>query len=103
VKLYKRQLEEKCYEETGLLLGEIQLFGIYSGQDYDKTFSSGDQVSMVQVIFTCNDFEGELVEGNDESLENKFCPLNDLPNNLFPDHKVFLNDFLSQIERPIIR
>ncbi|CAM4001629.1 NUDIX hydrolase [Lederbergia lenta] len=92
----------EVYEETGLHLGKMDLFGIYSGPNYDKTFPNGDEVSMVQVIFTCNEFSGELVKQNEESLKNKFFSLDKLPNNLFIDHKVFFADFLSQKERPII-
>jgi 8-oxo-dGTP pyrophosphatase MutT (NUDIX family) len=95
--------KREVFEETGLELGELHLFGIYSGPDYDKTFSNGDQVSMVQVSFTCHDFTGELIEENEESLSNKFFPLNELPSNLFTDHKVFFDDYFSGNDRPFIK
>jgi 8-oxo-dGTP pyrophosphatase MutT (NUDIX family) len=93
----------EVFEETGLHLGKLELFGIYSGPDYDKTFSNGDQVSMVQFLFTCKDFKGGLVESNPESLDIQFFPLNELPENLFSDHKVFFIDLFSEQERPIIK
>ncbi|WP_078380774.1 NUDIX hydrolase [Sutcliffiella halmapala] len=89
-------------EETGIKLEELELFGIYSGPMYDKTFANGDQVSMVQILFTCNQFKGELVEHNLESLENKFFSLNELPENLFNEHRIFIEDFLSKKTKPII-
>ncbi|MBS4218790.1 NUDIX hydrolase [Bacillus sp. FJAT-49711] len=89
-------------EETGLHLGKLELFGIYSGPEFDKTFSNGDQVSMVQVMFSCNDFSGELLKQNEESLKIMFFPINELPSDLFPDHMIFFNDVLSEKERPII-
>ncbi|WP_223702346.1 NUDIX hydrolase [Sutcliffiella deserti] len=89
-------------EETGLQLGELGLFGIYSGADYDKTFSNGDQVAMLQVIFTCKDFKGELIQTNEESLKNEFYFIDALPDKLFTDHKIFFDDFLSDKEKPII-
>jgi 8-oxo-dGTP pyrophosphatase MutT (NUDIX family) len=48
----------EVFEETGLRLAKLDLFGIYSGPDYDKTFFNGDQVSMVQLLFTCKEYEG---------------------------------------------
>jgi ADP-ribose pyrophosphatase YjhB (NUDIX family) len=93
----------EVFEETGLHLGKLELFGIYSGTDYDKTFSNGDQVSLVQFLFTCKDFKGELVESNPESMNNQFFALNKLPENLFSDHKAFLNDLFSDEEKPIIK
>jgi ADP-ribose pyrophosphatase YjhB (NUDIX family) len=63
------------YEETGLCLDKLELFGIYSGSKYDKTFPNGDQVSLVQNSFVCRMFKGEFVESNEESLQNQFFHL----------------------------
>ncbi|MGY3717367.1 NUDIX hydrolase [Sutcliffiella cohnii] len=93
----------EVFEETGLRLGELNLFGMYSGPKYDKTFSNGDQVSMMLVLFTCTDYKGELVKSNEESLKNTFFSINNLPENLFVDHQEFFDDFLSNKEKPIIR
>lgn len=87
----------EVYEETGLGLNDLELFGIYSGPKYDKTFSNGDQVSLVQIVFICKSYSGELVERNDESLENKFYSLNDLPKNIFTEHQMVVDDLLSLI------
>lgn len=95
--------KREVYEETGLRMHELELFGIYSGSAYDKTFSNGDQVSMVQILFTCRDYEGQLVEQNEESLHNKFYNLKNLPENLFPDHQVFFKDLVSDQQLPILK
>ncbi|MDR6553276.1 ADP-ribose pyrophosphatase YjhB (NUDIX family) [Paenibacillus qinlingensis] len=71
----------EVFEETGLILGKLELFGVYSGSKYDKTFSNGDQVSMVQFLFTCNEFEGEFIKQNAESQQNSFFALDELPDN----------------------
>lgn len=93
---------EVC-EETGLHLGVLDLFGIYSGPNYDKTFPNGDQVSMVQVFFTCKQYNGHLIQHNKESLNNKFFKLSELPSKIFMEHKMIFNDLLSKQELPIIK
>lgn len=93
----------EVFEETGLQLKELELFGIYSGPKYDKTFKNGDQVALVQILFTCRNFEGELVGRNEESLNNKFHRLTELPENLFPDHRDFFADLQSGKELPILK
>jgi ADP-ribose pyrophosphatase YjhB (NUDIX family) len=93
----------EVFEETGIKLEKLELFGIYSGPEYDKTFSNGDQVSMVQIIFSCKQYKGALVEDNEESLKNRFFDLNNLPENIFAEHRVFLDDLLSNKEQPIIK
>ncbi|WP_226683233.1 NUDIX hydrolase [Sutcliffiella horikoshii] len=90
-------------EETGLHLEQLELFGLYSGPEYDKTFANGDQVSLVQVLFTCNRYNGQLVKSNDESLKNEFFHLHSLPENIFPEHQVFLDHLLTKHSRPIVK
>jgi ADP-ribose pyrophosphatase YjhB (NUDIX family) len=92
----------EVYEETGLNLEELELFGIYSGQQYDKTFSNGDQVSLVLISFICKQYSGELVKSNEESIQNKFYSLKDLPEDIFTEHKMLIDDLLSKKQLPII-
>ncbi|SHM55590.1 NUDIX hydrolase [Gracilibacillus kekensis] len=94
--------KREVYEETGLKLEKLELFGIYSGPQYDKTFSNGDQVSLVFIPFICKQYSGELVESNEESLQNKFYSLDKLPENIFKEHKMLIDDLLSKKKRPII-
>jgi ADP-ribose pyrophosphatase YjhB (NUDIX family) len=94
--------KREVYEETGLILEEMELFGIYSGPQYDKTFSNGDQVSLVLITFICNRYSGELVDSNEESLQNKFYSLNELPENIFTEHKMLIDDLLTKKQLPII-
>ncbi len=93
----------EVFEETGLRLGKLELFGIYSGQRFDKTFQNDDQVSMVKHVFTCHEFSGNLLTSNSESMDNKFFPIDQLPENLFTDHLEIIQDFLSGKERPVVK
>lgn len=95
-------VRREVYEETGFKLKELELFGIYSGKQYDKTFSNGDQVSLVQILFICKQYSGNLVENNEESIQNKFCSLKELPENIFTEHKMFFDDLVSKKQLPII-
>jgi ADP-ribose pyrophosphatase YjhB (NUDIX family) len=85
----------EVFEETGLQLGKLELFGVYSGTNFEKTFANGDQVSLVLHIFVCHEFSGDLLQANAESLENQFFSLDELPADLFSDQKAIFNDFLS--------
>jgi ADP-ribose pyrophosphatase YjhB (NUDIX family) len=92
----------EVYEETGLQLGKLELLSIHSGPQYDKTFSNGDQVSLVLISFTCTDYTGEFIECNEESLQNKFFSLKELPENLFTEHRMLVDAILSNKPYPII-
>ena len=92
----------EVFEETGLNLGKLELFGIYSGPDYDKTFSNGDQVSMIQFIFTCKDIKGELVESNSESLNNQFFHSISYLKIYFLTIRIFLMIFFLMRKNPLL-
>lgn len=94
--------KREVFEETGLQMKRLELFGIYSGPNFDKTFKNGDQVAMVQIIFTCRDYEGHLVENNAESLNNMFFKISQFPDSIFPDHKTLFEDLQSEKNLPII-
>lgn len=93
----------EVYEETGLHLEQLELFGIYSGPEHDKTCANGDQVSLVLIVFTCKEYKGDLVKSNNESLKNKFFHLHSLPENIFTEHRVLIEDLLTKQSRPIVK
>ncbi len=48
---FEETAKRETYEETGLIVEELQLFGLYSGESCFVTYPNGDQVYSVQVIF----------------------------------------------------
>ncbi|WP_053217926.1 NUDIX hydrolase [Virgibacillus senegalensis] len=92
----------EVFEETGLRLGNLELFGIYSGPEKEKTLGNGDQVAMVQIWFSCREYSGKLVKNNEETLDADFFPLDDLPDQLFASHIPIINDYKSGKEWPIV-
>ena len=85
----------EVFEETGLRLGQMSLFGIYSGVKNEWTHPNGDQVANVLIEFVCRDYEGELAQATEESIEIRFFPLHDLPRTLFPGQMEIFEDLLS--------
>ncbi len=66
-------------EETGLIPGEMEFLGIYSGPDMDYTYPNGDQVSIIGMYFVCADFTGTVKLQAEEVTELKWFPLDGLP------------------------
>jgi ADP-ribose pyrophosphatase YjhB (NUDIX family) len=85
-------------EETGLTLGKMELFNVYSGPERDQVLNNGDELSGVSIVYVCRDFTGEF-KLNDESLEVKFFSLESLPENLFPVQNYLFEDLLSKHKR----
>lgn len=93
----------ETYEETGLIVEGLHLFGLYSGESCYVTYPNGDQVYSVQVIFHSNHYKGELKQAGIESKEHRFFSKDDLPANLNPRQKAFIQDWAHEKELPIMR
>ena len=73
----------ELYEETGLKAKSLTLFGIYSGPETHCIYPNGDEVSNVDIVFVCRDYDGELTCQPDEVNELRFFEIDKIPKNLF--------------------
>ncbi|WP_040285046.1 NUDIX hydrolase [Sporosarcina koreensis] len=90
-------------EETGLLVGDLTLFGLYSGLSCFVTYPNGDQAYSVQVIFKSTTYTGQLHEADAESRAHRFFGKDELPGNLNPRQRQFIRDWAEGIALPVIR
>jgi 8-oxo-dGTP pyrophosphatase MutT (NUDIX family) len=78
-------------EEVGAELGALQLMGAYT--------SFGGFKSDHNVLFLCTDF---TISGKPdrEIAEVRFFPLDSLPENLWPGHRLRLDEYRNGVESP---
>ena len=81
-------------EETGLTLGELTLFGVYSGKNYFCTAQNGDQFYVVTTVYTTHDYTGEVSVNDDESLTFEWVDINRLPENIAGTHAEIIRDYI---------
>jgi 8-oxo-dGTP pyrophosphatase MutT (NUDIX family) len=79
--------KRELYEETGLTARLLEMFGVFSGKEHLFTYPNGDKVSIVDVVYLCEDFSGEPISETDETTDLQWFPLDDLPENLSPPTK----------------
>lgn len=87
----------EVFEETGVKVKSLKLLGVYSGKDTYYKYPNGDEVYWVTIAFTSNEFHGEIRPDNYESKECKFFNIRELPNNLNPNDKLIIDDYLNNI------
>lgn len=95
--------KRETFEETGLRVTDLELFGIYSGEKCFVQYPNGDKVFSVQIIFKSKQFLGELKQKDIESREHRFFKKTELPANLNPRQKSFIIDWADEIKQPIIK
>jgi 8-oxo-dGTP pyrophosphatase MutT (NUDIX family) len=73
-------------EETNLEIGEMSLFGVFSGPEFYFKYPNGDEVYNVTIVYLSRDWHGE-VKLNDEHTEWGWFVANDIPEGLSPPIK----------------
>jgi len=71
-------------EETGLQVGEMSLFGVFSGPDMFYVYPNGDQVHNISIVYLTRDLRGELDLDPVEHSQSGWFPLDALPEPISP-------------------
>jgi ADP-ribose pyrophosphatase YjhB (NUDIX family) len=76
--------KRELFEETGLIANSLEMFGVFSGEELYYVYPHGDEISNVDIVYICKDYCGEAMADMLESVDVKFFPLDELPNNISP-------------------
>jgi 8-oxo-dGTP pyrophosphatase MutT (NUDIX family) len=79
-------------EETNLEVGEMSLFGVFSGPEFYYKYPNGDEVYNVSVVYSSHDWFGE-VKLNDEHTEWRWFAMDAIPDPLSPPIKPIIAQF----------
>ena len=71
-------------EETGLTCGKLEFLMDVSGQESFYRYPNGDQVYIAGIVYLCRDFTGQMKVQEEEVAEQRFFPMDRLPENLVP-------------------
>ena len=93
--------KRELYEETGLIVNSLELFGVFSGSDMHYVYPNGDEVSNVDIVYICRDYSGVLKAGLSEVSELRFFPIDNLPDNISPPQRRPLMEF-AEHEKTIV-
>ncbi|MCL2351971.1 MAG: NUDIX hydrolase [Firmicutes bacterium] len=86
-------------EETGLVAGNLELLGIFSGEDMLYTYPNGDEVYIVDAVYICSEFSGELLPETDETSELRWFDIYGIPDEISPPDRNALKKFLGHITK----
>lgn len=87
-------VRREVLEETGLKLGSLSLFGVYSGEKYLCIAQNGDEFYVVTTVYRTSEYSGDLSVNDDESLKFEWCDKHDLPENIAGTHKDIIGDYI---------
>ena len=87
--------KRETFEETGLILKELNWFDLFSGQELIYEYPHGDVVVNVVAVYTSKSYSGQLKLDESEGLDLRFFELNNLPLDLSPPDRPVLERFFS--------
>jgi ADP-ribose pyrophosphatase YjhB (NUDIX family) len=79
-------------EETGLDLGEMSLFGVFSGPELFYVYPNGDEVYNVTIVYLARFSGGEIRLNSEHTGWRWFAP-EDIPENISPPIKPVIEQF----------
>jgi 8-oxo-dGTP pyrophosphatase MutT (NUDIX family) len=83
-------------EETGLEVGDLALFRVFSGPELFYKYPNGDQVYNVTVAYISREFTGNVLINPREGREYHFFSLHALPDPISPPVKVIISGFVEK-------
>ena len=79
-------------EETGLEVGGMALFGVYSGSELYFKYPNGDEVYNITIIYLTRDWQGEF-QLNDEHTSSRWFEVAKIPENISPPIRPVIEQF----------
>ena len=74
--------KRELYEEAGIVAREMELFGVFSGEEFYHVYPHGDEVSIVDIVYLCKDYSNQPKADMVESVDARFFAIGNLPDNI---------------------
>ncbi len=92
IETYEQAAKREVWEEAGIEVRNLKLFGIYSGKQREIHYPNKDVVYSLAVMFWTNEYSGVISDTDSEVIEHRFFNRKDIPAELFPcDSKAILD------------
>ena len=89
-------VKSETKEEIGTEVRDLELFGVYSGQELYYQYPDGAEVYNVSVVYLIRDVNGEIEVNPDENSEYRYFELQDLPADISPPIQPILRDLVDK-------
>ena len=88
--------KRELYEETGLVADDLQLLGVFSGEDMHNVYPNGDEVSNIDIVYICKKYSGKLHCQADEVKRLNFFAISELPKNIFKPNLPAIKEYITK-------
>ncbi|MDR4945408.1 NUDIX hydrolase [Neobacillus cucumis] len=86
-------------EETGVVLGELQLVEVFSGKQYFRTLANGDEFYPVTIVYFSKDIKNKTITIDGvESIDAEFFPMDAIPDQTSPLVRKIIQQFSDRLD-----
>lgn len=71
-------------EESGLMVGKMELLGVFSGKELNHVYPNGNEVCGIDIVYVSRDYTGCLHCADGEAVRLGFYPIDHLPQPISP-------------------
>lgn len=89
-------VKRETQEEIGINVKDLELFGVYSGQELYYQYPNGAEVYNVSVVYITRNVSEVIKVNLDEHSEYKYFDVHNLPAEISPPIKPILRDLASK-------
>lgn len=101
----EERAEDACrrevLEEIGLTVGELTLFGVYTGPEMTVRYPNGDVANYTDIVYVSDDFEGSPLLSDGEADDLCWFDIDSLPDALHPTDRKPILDFVQYLKDSI--
>ena len=97
--LVEEAAKRETLEETNLEIGEMSLFGVFSGPELYYKYPNGDEVYNVTIVYLSRDWRGE-VHLNNEHTEWRWFTVREIPKEISPPIRPVIEQFKQSFAKP---
>lgn len=83
-------------EETGLIANKLELFGVFSGEEFHHIYPNQDEVYIVDVVYLCKSYTGTRKAQEAEVERLAFFSADELPENISPPVRPVIQEWLAK-------
>ena len=88
----------EVFEETGIIVKSAELYGIYSGKDFNTEYPNGDKIYSTNIVFMSDDFNGNINSDSQETITHKWFDRTHLPENIVPLQKHWIVNWANGVK-----
>jgi len=85
----------ETFEETGLEVGELSLFNVFSGPELYYKYPNGDEVYNVTIVYLSREWDGDVTL-NSEHTHWKWFAIDEIPEDISPPIKPVITAFVDR-------